>query len=112
MDDPANNHDLARAGAGKAQTHQEKTTDPGHQGHHQDDPILPPMSSNHSSLGHTNNPAAADDSDLIEREWVERAREIVSKSRANPYLRSKELTKLKADYLKKRYGKDIQLTEE
>src|SRR5690606_30294000 len=42
----------------------------------------------------------ADDADLIEKEWVERAKEIVHKTKDNPYLQNKAITKMKADYIK------------
>jgi len=54
-------------------------------------------------------PATADDSDLIEKEWVERAKAIVEGTRNDPYLQNKELNNFKADYMKKRYNKDIKV---
>ncbi len=54
----------------------------------------------------------ADDSDLIEKEWVERAKNIVTQTRNDPYSQNKELTKLKADYLLKRYNKEIKLNND
>jgi hypothetical protein len=56
-------------------------------------------------------PAIADDADLIEKEWVEKAKEIVEKTRNDPYLQNQEINKVKADYLKKRYNKDVTLAE-
>lgn len=56
-------------------------------------------------------PAIADDTDLIEKEWVEKAKEIVQHTKDDPYLQNKEMNKMKADYLKKRYNKDIKLSE-
>lgn len=52
-------------------------------------------------------PQIADDADLIEKEWVEKAKEIVEKTRENPYLQNKAINEIKADYIKKRYNKDI-----
>ncbi len=57
-------------------------------------------------------PLIADDADLIEKEWVEKAKQIVDNTRHDPYSQNKQLTKVKADYLKKRYNKDIKLDEE
>jgi hypothetical protein len=57
----------------------------------------------------TASPAVADDIDLIEKEWVIKAKEIVNKTRHDPYVQNKEITKFKADYMKKRYNKDIKL---
>lgn len=50
-----------------------------------------------------------DDGDLIEKEWVEKAKQIVEKNRDDPYKQSEELTVFKADYMKKRYNKDIKV---
>lgn len=51
--------------------------------------------------------ALADDKDLIEKEWVNKAKQIVERTRDNPYQQSEELTVFKADYMKKRYNKTI-----
>jgi hypothetical protein len=56
-------------------------------------------------------PTAADDGDLIEKEWVNKAKEIVARTIDDPYKQSKELTVFKADYMQKRYGKSIKLSE-
>lgn len=56
-------------------------------------------------------PMAADDADLIEKEWVSKAKEIVEKSKEDPHEQSREMSYLKADYLKKRYNKDIKVSE-
>lgn len=56
-------------------------------------------------------PAIADDVDLIEKEWVEKAKQIVAQTRHDPYLQNREMNRMKADYMKKRYGKDIKLEE-
>lgn len=56
-------------------------------------------------------PTLADDADLIEKEWVEKAKSIVAATRSDPRMQSSELNKFKADYLKKRYNKVIKLDE-
>jgi hypothetical protein len=58
-------------------------------------------------------PAAlvTDDGDLIEKEWVDKAKRIVEQNRNDPYKQSEELTVFKADYLKKRYGKTIKVSQ-
>lgn len=56
-------------------------------------------------------PAMADDVDLIEKEWVTRAKEIVERTKDDPRLQNQEMNRVKADYLKKRYDKDIKLDE-
>ncbi len=56
-------------------------------------------------------PAIADDVDLIEKEWVEKAKHIVAITIGDPYQQNKQLSKVKADYIKKRYNKIIKLGE-
>jgi hypothetical protein len=58
-----------------------------------------------------NMPAVAKDDDLIEKEWVNKAKEIVNETRDDPYKRDQEVNKLQVDYLKKRYGKELGITE-
>lgn len=57
-------------------------------------------------------PMIADDTDLIEKEWVDKAKQIVARTSHDPYLQNKEINKMKADYLKKRYNKDLKLVDE
>lgn len=56
-------------------------------------------------------PATADDTDLIEKEWVEKAKQIVAATHEDPYTQNKEMSRFKADYLKKRYNKDLRVDE-
>jgi len=49
----------------------------------------------------------ADDADLIEKEWVLKAKAIVAHTRSDPHQQNIEMTNIKADYLKKRYNKDL-----
>jgi hypothetical protein len=50
-------------------------------------------------------PQIADDVDLIEKEWVEKAKDIVQKTKDNPHVQSKELNKVKDAYLKQRFNR-------
>lgn len=52
-------------------------------------------------------PAVAADEDLIEKEWVDKAKQIISQTRDDPAEREKQVGRLQADYLKKRYGKSL-----
>lgn len=56
-------------------------------------------------------PAIADDNDLIEKEWVVKAKQIVEKTKNDPHKQNKELNVFKADYMQKRYNKTIKLSE-
>lgn len=52
-------------------------------------------------------PTIANDDDLIEKEWVNKAKDIIAKTQDNPYQREKEVSQLQVDYLRKRYGKEL-----
>ncbi len=61
-------------------------------------------------------PAAAtatitDDDDDIEKVWVNKAKQIVERTRNDPYRQSEELTVVKADYMKQRYNKIIKVSK-
>ena len=53
----------------------------------------------------------ADDSDLVEKEWVNKAKKIVEQTQDDPFQQSTELSGLKADYLQQRYNKQVKLNE-
>jgi hypothetical protein len=53
------------------------------------------------------NPLVANDDDLIEKEWVDRAKKIVAETRDDPYQRDEKVNKLQVDYLKKRFGREL-----
>ena len=50
-------------------------------------------------------PLIAADEDLIEKEWVDKAKEIIEQTSNDPYKRTKDVSQLQRDYLQKRYGK-------
>jgi hypothetical protein len=80
-------------------------------------PSLPPLPQSNDPSGHTQsgqdtNPLVASDEDVIEKEWVDKAKKIVAQTKADPYTQEKEVSKLQADYIKKRYGKEIKLSSE
>ncbi len=56
-------------------------------------------------------PVTAADDDLIEKEWVDKSKEIVQTTKDDPYTRSHQVNQLQRDYLKKRYGKEIGAAE-
>lgn len=55
----------------------------------------------------TGTPLIAKDDDLIEKEWVEKAKKIVTQTKDNPHQREEAATGLKVDYLKKRFGREL-----
>ncbi len=52
-------------------------------------------------------PTLANDDDLIEKEWVDKAKKIIAETKDDPYKREQEVNRLQVDYLKKRYGKEL-----
>lgn len=53
------------------------------------------------------NPAEANDVDVIEKEWVEQADKIVAQTQGDPYVQEEAVEALQIDYLKKRYNHDV-----
>lgn len=49
----------------------------------------------------------ANDDDLIEKEWVDKAKQILAETRDDPYAREREIGRLQAEYIRKRYGREI-----
>lgn len=72
---------------------------------------LPGTSLISGPTAHITTPVLADDTDLIEKEWVEKAKAIVAGTRDDPFIQSRDVSRFKADYIKKRYNKDIKLPE-
>ncbi len=70
-----------------------------------------PASAAPATTAHVAAPATAEDADLIEKEWVLRAKALVAKTKDDPHLQNKELNLYKADYIKKRYNKDVKVSE-
>lgn len=59
-------------------------------------------------------PAAPSDADAndLDEEWVNKAKAIVDQTKSDPFLASRELSKVKADYLRARYNKDLKVSED
>lgn len=56
-------------------------------------------------------PLVASDDDLIEKEWVDKAKKIILQTKDDPFRREQEVGKLQADYLRKRYGREIGVSQ-
>lgn len=52
-------------------------------------------------------PLIAADEDLIEKEWVDKAKKVIAETKDDPYLREQEVKKLQVEYVRKRYGREI-----
>jgi hypothetical protein len=57
------------------------------------------------------NPSTAEDLDLIEKEWVLKAKAIVAATLGDPYSQSQQINRIKADYIKKRYNRDVKVRD-
>lgn len=66
----------------------------------------PGINSNNSSQS-----MIADDTDLIEKEWVIKAKAIVYQTKDDPHKQNQEVVKIKGEYLKKRFNKDLKSSE-
>jgi hypothetical protein len=52
-------------------------------------------------------PLVAADEDLIEKEWVDKAKEIILHTKDDPHTRTQKVNELQRDYLQKRYGRTV-----
>lgn len=50
---------------------------------------------------------AAVDEDVIDKEWVDKAKQIVSGTKDDPHQRSTEVATLQKEYLQKRFNKEL-----
>lgn len=76
----------------------------------QTQPAAQPVSDDVTATTQTTNLTVDEKTDLIDKTWVEKAKQIVERTRDDPYKQSEELTIFKADYMKKRYGKTIKVS--
>jgi len=53
----------------------------------------------------------AKDGDLIEKEWVERAKHVISQTVNDPHKQKHEVSKMKAAYIQKRFNKTVKTDE-
>ena len=70
-------------------------------------PTAAPINDFASTTDDSATPANAKDIDLIEKEWVAKAKKVISNTRNDPYMQEKQIAKLMRDYVKKRYGKIV-----
>jgi len=63
------------------------------------------------NIASTGQESDANDSTL-DAEWVSKAKDVVTRTHLDPYLQSKELSHIKAQYIQARYNKEIKTSEE
>ena len=76
-------------------------------------PTTPPPTSVVATGALPSEPSSSeDDGDVLDKEWVKKAKVIVEANKADPFKESQELSKAKADYLRVRYSKHIKVDEQ
>lgn len=59
----------------------------------------------------TDSKAATADTERIEREWVDKVKNIVAHTQDDPHLQKEQMSKVKAEYIQKRFNKTIKTDE-
>ena len=72
-------------------------------------PLNDPHIATSQSSSDDTNPVIAEDGDVLEKEWVDKAKKIVSSTKDDPREQTNQFVKMRYDYVKKRYGKEIAL---
>lgn len=70
-------------------------------------PTQVPADDSSNVLADDDIPSVAADDDLIEKEWVDKAKQVIAKTKDDPYQREQEISRLQVEYLRKRYGKEL-----
>lgn len=65
-----------------------------------------------TSLPDPTSSTIANDDDVMEKVWVGKSKKIIESTKGDPYQREREVSKLQAEYIQKRYGKTIRLPED
>jgi len=73
-------------------------------------PVVPPNDLVQNAAAATS-PLVAADEDLIEKEWVDKAKEIILHTKDDPHARTQKVNELQRDYLQKRYGRAVGASE-
>jgi hypothetical protein len=74
-------------------------------------PVIPDPSVATTPVVSDDSPVVAADDDVIEKEWVDKAKKIIIETKDDPHTRSTRVNNLQKDYLQKRYGKVIGASE-
>jgi len=74
-------------------------------------PVVPAQAQQGQPVAPSATPLVAADEDLIEKEWVDKAKQIIEQTRDDPHARTQKVNELQRDYLQKRYGKVVGASE-
>jgi hypothetical protein len=69
--------------------------------------VATPQDTGQAASDDSGAPIVANDDDLIEKEWVDKAKQIISETKDDPYRREREINKLQIEYIRRRYGREI-----
>ena len=75
-------------------------------------PVLSAQSDNNAGAVDDTTVMLANDNDLIEKEWVDKAKKILVETKDDPYRREYEISKLQIEYIRQRYGRVIGQAED
>ncbi|HPF31215.1 MAG TPA: hypothetical protein PLO25_02840 [Candidatus Saccharibacteria bacterium] len=67
----------------------------------------PVINDENTIIDNDDTPLIANDDDLIEKDWVDKAKKIVAETKEDPYRQEESISKLQVDYIKKRYGRKL-----
>lgn len=76
-----------------------------------DAPVIAVAAPDSAVPAHPTSDHPAHDSDRIEPIWVNKAKEVIARTQDDPYMQKSEMSKVKADYIQKRFGKQIKTDE-
>jgi len=78
-------------------------------------PVMPAVSDDDTTTtppqSSAGSPAVANDDELIEKEWVDKAKKVITETKDDPHARELRVSQLQADYLWKRYGRQLKSPE-
>ncbi len=72
-------------------------------------PPTDPMAQHQATMPVAAEAPAEDVDTAFDEEWVGKAREVIARTHEDPFMQSQALGKLKAQYVKARYNKDIKI---
>lgn len=75
-------------------------------------PATPVVAQDDGATTSDDSTLSAGDVDLIEKEWVDKVKRMISLTKGDPYERGRAVTQLQAEYLKKRFNKILGQSEE
>jgi len=76
-----------------------------------DQPVIAAPPQDVAAPGADDSHNVADNPDHIEREWVDKVKNVVASTRDDPYLQKDQMSKVKAEYIRKRFNKQIKTDE-